>query len=166
MRALKAVHLAFPLSHFIISLMFVAAAVALIVFAALELWEGVRPGAGAPIWNRVNAVLESVDRLVSERRIAPLSPAQRTKAAETLLAVRDKAPAIFRKFWTDPGFRDLPEEQRRASVRAEVETLRTEAQKSLEDFLPAQDAKVLIEETSRGFDGPRAVPFVPRERPQ
>jgi hypothetical protein len=117
--------------------------------------------------DRMNTVLESVDRLVTERKIAPLSPAQRTKAAETILAVRDKAPAIFRKFWTDPGFRELPEEQRRASIRAEVDTLRSEAQKALEEVLPAADAKTLIEETSRGFDGPmRGVPFIQRERPQ
>jgi hypothetical protein len=50
-------HRVFPLSHFIISLLFIGGALALIVFAALALWQGTQPTGGwsAPPANRCRA---------------------------------------------------------------------------------------------------------------
>lgn len=117
--------------------------------------------------DRLSFVFESVDRLVAERKIAPLSAGQRDKVARTILTIRDRVPAVFRKFREDAAFRDLPQEQRRTAVRAEIDGLRAEAQKALEEVVPAQDAKTLVDEAST-VDGERfrAGPFGPRERPQ
>jgi hypothetical protein len=50
----------FPLSHALVSLMFVACGLALIGFAAVQLWQGVRFWGGAAAAVRLQAVLESI----------------------------------------------------------------------------------------------------------
>lgn len=56
--ALKLVHALFPIGHFVISLLFIACGVALIVFACIQLWASIAPGPLIPV--RVNQVLESL----------------------------------------------------------------------------------------------------------
>ncbi|MGH7201588.1 MAG: hypothetical protein ACREJB_13345 [Planctomycetaceae bacterium] len=57
---MKALRKIFPISHLIISLMFVVSALALIGLAAVQLWQGVQPLTAVPRFERLNAVLESI----------------------------------------------------------------------------------------------------------
>jgi hypothetical protein len=50
----------FPAGHFIIGLLFLAGALALIGVAAVQLWQGVQLFREVPIYERLNAVLESI----------------------------------------------------------------------------------------------------------
>jgi hypothetical protein len=50
----------FPAGHFVISVLFLIAGAALIVFAGLQLWDGVMPFENGARLARLNAVLESI----------------------------------------------------------------------------------------------------------
>jgi hypothetical protein len=50
----------FPVGHFVISLVFVVCAVAILFFALMELWQGLQPGADLDNNERLNAILESI----------------------------------------------------------------------------------------------------------
>ena len=106
--------------------------------------------------DRVQRVVDSLDRLVSENKIAALEGKQKKMVALTLIGARDRLPEVWRKLRSDPALRDLPREERGALFRQEVESLRVEAQKELEEFVPAADAKTILDDslrTGRGFGG-------------
>jgi hypothetical protein len=94
-QALNVLHRIFPLSHFIISLMFVSGALALMAFAALELWEGVRL-AETPINDRIDAVLESVALLTVA--VAALELGQTILEEEVQREAQMSAPTRVRRF--------------------------------------------------------------------
>lgn len=50
----------FPLGHFVISLVFLVCAVAILILALLQLWEGIQWGTDLSINERLNAILESI----------------------------------------------------------------------------------------------------------
>lgn len=50
----------FPVGHFVISLVFVVCAVAILIFALLQLWEGIQFGTDLSANERLNAILESI----------------------------------------------------------------------------------------------------------
>ena len=50
----------FPIGHFIISVLFIGCALALISLAGFELWQGIQPISTVSLRQRLNAVLESI----------------------------------------------------------------------------------------------------------
>lgn len=50
----------FPIGHFIISLVFVVCAVAILFFALAALWQGLQPGTDLAVNDRLNNILESI----------------------------------------------------------------------------------------------------------
>jgi len=57
---MKLLHKLFPLGHFLISLLFIGCGVALITFAALQLWHRVQPWHGLALNERLHTVLDSL----------------------------------------------------------------------------------------------------------
>jgi hypothetical protein len=91
-------------------------------------------------------VMEQIDRMVERGAIGAMSAPQKERVAKTVIASRAKARAIWPRIFGTPENRELPMEQRREMVRAEMETLRAEAQKELETIIPAADAKKIADE--------------------
>ena len=60
-------HRLFPAGHFVISLLFLAGALALVGVAALQLWQGIQLFDQVPIHARLNAVLESIARFLETK---------------------------------------------------------------------------------------------------
>lgn len=54
------VHKIFPISHFVISMVFVICAIVILFFTVAQLWQAVQPGANLSIQERLNAILESI----------------------------------------------------------------------------------------------------------
>lgn len=54
------VHKIFPISHFVISMLFVICAIVILFFTVAQLWQAVQPGADLSIQERLNAILESI----------------------------------------------------------------------------------------------------------
>lgn len=50
----------FPIGHFVISLVFVVCAVAILFFALTQLWQGIQPATDLSVNDRLNAILESI----------------------------------------------------------------------------------------------------------
>ncbi|MCK6459609.1 MAG: hypothetical protein L6Q95_06900 [Planctomycetes bacterium] len=103
-------------------------------------------------------IFERIDELVKQNKIAPLSAKQKESVAATVLVYRRKIPEVWRKVAEGGGMENVSREERGRIVRAEYEALRTEAQRSLEEFMPAVDAKTYLDETMRdqmrgGFGG-------------
>jgi hypothetical protein len=94
--ALRFLHRVFPLSHLLISLMFVAGALALMVFAALELWEGLQFTGAARVSHRIDAVLESVALLTVS--VAALELGQTILEEEVQREAHMSAPTRVRRF--------------------------------------------------------------------
>jgi hypothetical protein len=57
---MKLIHLLFPAGHFVIGLLFLASAFALIGVAAVQLWSGVQLFDEVALPDRLNTVLESI----------------------------------------------------------------------------------------------------------
>ena len=57
---MKLLHKLFPLGHFLISLLFIGCGLALITFAALQLWQGIKPWGGLALDQRLHTVLDSI----------------------------------------------------------------------------------------------------------
>lgn len=105
-----------------------------------------------------NRVIERIDQLIQENKIASLNPRQKEGVATTVLAYRRKVPDVWRKLREEGALENVSREDRGRIVRAEYETLRTETQHALEEFMPAVDAKTYLDETMRdqmrgGFGG-------------
>lgn len=95
-RALGFVHRIFPYGHFIISVMFVAGALALMVFAALELWQGIQFAGASPAGERIDAVLESIALLTVA--VAALELGQTVLEEEVQREAQMSAPTRVRRF--------------------------------------------------------------------
>jgi len=57
---MKLIHFLFPAGQFVVSLLFVVSAAALMVIAGMQLWGGIHPLREATTPERVNAVLEAI----------------------------------------------------------------------------------------------------------
>jgi len=101
--------------------------------------------------DRVKRVEDSLDELVTQNRIAPLSSRQRTHIANTILSYREKMPQIWQRMRTMP--EGTSREERGQIIRQEFDTLRAEAQKQIEEVVPAADAKVILEAQVREAPG-------------
>ncbi|MGH7162075.1 MAG: hypothetical protein ACREID_01220 [Planctomycetota bacterium] len=99
--------------------------------------------------DQVKQVIERLDRLVEERQIGALTDPQKEKAAKTLVATRRKIPEIWRKVMADAGGQQIAWEERRNLIQTEYATLRASAQKEMEEYLPAPDAKRIAEDALR-----------------
>ena len=93
---MKLIHRLFPAGHFIISLLFVAAAVALIAIAAGRLWQGIQLFDEATLTARLNAVLESIAVLTVA--LAALELGQTILEEEVQRDAQMSAPTRVRRF--------------------------------------------------------------------
>jgi hypothetical protein len=86
----------FPAGHFIIGLLFLGSAVALIGLAALQLWQGIQIFTDVPLNERLNAVLESIAVLTVA--VAALELGQTILEEEVQRAAQMSAPTRVRRF--------------------------------------------------------------------
>ena len=93
---MKLIHRVFPAGHLIISLLFMAAAVALIVIAAAQLWQGIQLFEEAGVLERLNAVLESIAVLTVA--LASLELGQTILEEEVQRDAQMSAPTRVRRF--------------------------------------------------------------------
>jgi hypothetical protein len=93
---MKIVHKIFPIGHFVISVLFVCCALALISFAGFELWQGVRPGGAFSLAQRLNAVLEGIALLTVA--VAALELGQTIIEEEVQREAQMSAPTRVRRF--------------------------------------------------------------------
>lgn len=92
----KLLHQLFPISHFIISLLFYVSAVALIILAIIQLWHAVYPGDALSLSQRLNAVLESIAILTVA--VAALELGQTLLEEEVQRGAHMSAPTRVRRF--------------------------------------------------------------------
>ena len=97
--------------------------------------------------DQVGRVVDRIDGLIGENKIAPLTTKQKSSVARTILSARGKIPLIFRRLRESGAFSDVPREERGQIIRAEFENLRIEAQKELENTVPAADAKTILDDS-------------------
>jgi hypothetical protein len=57
---MRFIRMIFPIGHFIISLVFVVCAIAILFFALTQLWQGIQFGTDLSVNDRLNAILESI----------------------------------------------------------------------------------------------------------
>jgi putative Mn2+ efflux pump MntP len=93
---MKIIHKIFPIGHFVISLLFIGCAFALISLAAFELWQGIQPGSSFSINQRLNAVLESIALLTVA--VAALELGQTIIEEEVQREAQMSAPTRVRRF--------------------------------------------------------------------
>jgi putative Mn2+ efflux pump MntP len=86
----------FPIGHFIISLLFIGCAFALISFAGYQLWQGVQPTTTASLPARLSAVLESIALLTVA--VAALELGQTIMEEEVQREAQMSAPTRVRRF--------------------------------------------------------------------
>ena len=65
---------------------------------------------------------------------------------------RRAVPDVWRKLRETNDLRNMSRDERTAVMRTGFDNLRVEAQKSLEDVMPAADAKTIIEDAIGGGD--------------
>ncbi len=107
---------------------------------------------------QVKRVTDRLDELVKENKIAPLNPRQKEAVATTVIAYRKKVPGVWQKLRASGTLENATNEERGRIIRAEYDTLKTEAQRTLEEFMPAVDAKTYLDDSMRdtmrgGFGG-------------
>ena len=86
----------FVAGYFVISVLFLAGAVALICLAAAQLWEGVKPWAESGAVARLNSVLESIALLTVA--VAALELGQTLVEEEVVREAHMSAPTRVRRF--------------------------------------------------------------------
>ena len=86
----------FLLGYAGIIFLFICCALALICFAALELWQGINPGGGLPLKERFNAVLESIGLLTIA--VAAVELGQTILEEEVVREAQMSAPTRVRRF--------------------------------------------------------------------
>jgi hypothetical protein len=86
----------FPVAHFVISLMFVAGALGLILLAGFQLWDSLWASSSASFQNRVNTVLESIAILTVA--LAALELGQTILEEEVQRGAQMSAPTRVRRF--------------------------------------------------------------------
>ena len=89
-------HRLFPAGHFVVSVLFLAAAAALIVIAAGQLWDGVQFFERASLNERLNAVLQSIAVLTVA--VAALELGQTILEEEVNRQAQMSAPTRVRRF--------------------------------------------------------------------
>jgi disulfide bond formation protein DsbB len=94
--ALRIIRNAFALGYSIIIILFFGAALALIVFALLELWHGVNPNATVQLRQRFNFVLESIGLLTIA--VVALELGQTILEEEVQREVQVSSPTRVRRF--------------------------------------------------------------------
>ena len=93
---MNTLHRAFPVGHFIISLLFLAAGFALIGVAATQLWQGVQLFEELGLTERLNFVLESIAVLTVA--VAALELGQTILEEEVQREAHMSAPTRVRRF--------------------------------------------------------------------
>ena len=86
----------FPFGHFIISLLFVVCALALIFLAAVQLWQALQLGGSLALNQRLNGVLESIALLTVA--VAALELGQTILEEEVQREAHMSAPTRVRRF--------------------------------------------------------------------
>jgi hypothetical protein len=86
----------FPIGHFIISLLFVLSAAALIALAAIQIWSGIHLFAQSSLVERLNSVLEAIALLTVA--VAAFELAQTILEEEVLREAHMSAPTRVRRF--------------------------------------------------------------------
>jgi putative Mn2+ efflux pump MntP len=92
----KFIHNTFRLGHFVISLLFVICALALISFATIHLWDGLFPFSGLSLAQRLNDVLESIALLTVA--VAALELGQTIIEEEVQREAQMSTPTRVRRF--------------------------------------------------------------------
>lgn len=92
----KIIRKVFLIGYSVIILLFICCAVALIFFAALELWHGIKPGGELPLRERFNSILEGVALLTIA--VASLELGQTILEEEVLREAQMSAPTRVRRF--------------------------------------------------------------------
>ena len=90
------VHKIFPIGHFVISLVFVVCAVAVLFLTLVQLWQGIQPGGDASIQERLNAILESIALLTVA--VAALELGQTILEEQVQRDVHMSGPTRVRRF--------------------------------------------------------------------
>lgn len=93
---MKYIHLLFPAGHFVIGLLFLIGAFALIGVAGAQLWSGVQLFSDAALPDRLNAVLESIAVLTVA--VAALELGQTILEEEVQRRAQMSAPTRVRRF--------------------------------------------------------------------
>jgi hypothetical protein len=93
---LKFLQRLFPAGHFIVGLLFLAGALALIGVAAVQLWQGIQLFREVPLYERLNAVLESIAVLTVA--VAALQLGQTILEEEVQREAQMSAPTRVRRF--------------------------------------------------------------------
>jgi hypothetical protein len=89
-------HRLFPAGHFVIGLLFLASALALICVAAVQLWQGVQLFDEVPLYQRLDRVLESIAVLTVA--VAALELGQTILEEEVQREAQMSAPTRVRRF--------------------------------------------------------------------
>ena len=90
------IHRLFPIGHFIVGVLFLLSAAALIVVAGFQLWHGVQFFAEGPLTGRLNAVLEAIAVLTVA--VAALELGQTILEEEVQREAHMSAPTRVRRF--------------------------------------------------------------------
>jgi hypothetical protein len=93
---MKIIRKIFPIGHFIISVLFIGCALALISLAGFELWQGIQPISAVSLRQRLNAVLESIALLTVA--VAALELGQTILEEEVQREAQMSAPTRVRRF--------------------------------------------------------------------
>jgi hypothetical protein len=93
---MNVLHRLFTVGHFVISLLFLAAGMALIVLAGTQFWQGIAPFDGAGLTARLNSVLESIAVLTVA--VAALELGQTILEEEVHREAQMSAPTRVRRF--------------------------------------------------------------------
>jgi putative Mn2+ efflux pump MntP len=93
---MKLLHKLFPLGHFLISLLFIGCGLALITFAAFQLWHGIQPGGGLALTQRLHTVLDSIAVLTVA--VAALELGQTILEEEVQREAQMSVPTRVRRF--------------------------------------------------------------------
>jgi dipeptide/tripeptide permease len=93
---MKIIRKIFPIGHFVISVLFIGCALALIGFAGFQLWQGIQPLSPAALPQRLNAVLDSIALLTVA--VAALELGQTIMEEEVQREAHMSAPTRVRRF--------------------------------------------------------------------
>jgi hypothetical protein len=92
----KVIQIAFAIGYSAIAFLFFCCALSLIIFAAIELWGGINPGATVPLQARFNSVLEAIALLTIA--VAALELGQTVVEEEVQRDAHLSAPTRVRRF--------------------------------------------------------------------
>jgi len=93
---MKLMHRLFAVGYSGVIFLFICCAIALIIFAMLELWHGINPSAALPLRERFNAVLECIGLLTIA--VVALELSQTILEEEVQREVQVSSPTRVRRF--------------------------------------------------------------------